>query len=122
MLHEEVEKFSRLSGEGGMKDIIYREDAIRMVHEEFDEVLVLDESGEYIAYKVESVLDLVPSVGSEPKKGEWINKDFYGVGEGSAECSVCHKRSSGYQEDDGWSVHCLFYDFCPNCGVRMVVK
>ncbi len=53
---------------------------------------------------------------AEPKKGEWINKEFYGIGEGSAECSICHKRSSGYKEDDGWGVHCLFYDFCPICG------
>ena len=56
---------------------------------------------------------------AEPKKGEWINKEFYGIGEGSAECSICHKRSSGYKEDDGWGVHCLFYDFCPNCGADM---
>ena len=66
----------------------------------------------------ERIIDEQPTINAEPerKKGEWINKEFYGIGEGSAECSTCHKRSSGYKEDDGWGVHCLFYDFCPICG------
>lgn len=74
------------------------------------------------AYFTEGAIkDLLELLKEEPerKKGEWINKEFYGIGEGSAECSICHKRSSGYKEDDGWGVHCLFYDFCPNCGADM---
>jgi len=78
-----------------------------------------DHQAWYKAEDIYKVLESLPSAEPEPKKGEWINKEFYGIGEGSAECSICHKRSSGYKEDDGWGVHCLFDDFCPKCGADM---
>ena len=53
--------------------------------------------------------------GTPLPKGHWINKQrlFYSC---SAECSSCHKRSNGYMHDNGFSLECKYYDFCPNCG------
>ena len=48
-----------------MSDLISRDDAIRAVHEEFDEVCVWDESGLTTANEVESILDGLPS--AEPR-------------------------------------------------------
>lgn len=48
-----------------MDDLISRQEAIKAVHEEFDECLVWDESGETTADEVELILDRVPSV--QPK-------------------------------------------------------
>ena len=48
-----------------MDDLISRQAAIKAVHEEFDECLVWDESGEYTADEVERILDRVPSTQSE---------------------------------------------------------
>ena len=44
-----------------MSDLIYRQDAIKKIHEEFDECLVWDESGETTANEVERILYEVPS-------------------------------------------------------------
>lgn len=48
-----------------MDDTIYRQAAIDAVHEEFDERLVWDESGEYTADEVERILDRLPSAWPE---------------------------------------------------------
>ena len=54
----------------------------------------------------------------EPKTGHWINKQHL-LSSCSAECSSCHKRSNGYVHDNGFSLECKYYDFCPNCGADM---
>ena len=101
-------------------DCISRQAAIDAVHEEFDECLVWDESGEYTADEVERILDRVPSVekyvpvtnagirAAETKKGRW-NWIVYDI-----ECSLC-----GFQP-------CFdstepLYNYCPNCGAQMEV-
>lgn len=66
----------------------------------------------------ETILNLqqLPSVTpQEPRKGHWINKD-HSFETCSAECSSCHKRSNGYMHDNGFSLECKYYDFCPKCG------
>ena len=67
-----------------MDDLVSRQAAIDAVHEEFDECLVWDESGEYTADEVERILDRVPSAQPEWKKGRWIRND-----NGTYSCSVC---------------------------------
>ena len=52
-----------------MSDLISRQAAIKAVHEELDECLVWDESGEYTADEVERILDRVPSAQPEQR---WI--------------------------------------------------
>ena len=49
-------------------------------------------------------------------KGHWINKHRFFDSSCSAECSVCHKRSSGYMHDNGFTLVSTYYDFCPKCG------
>lgn len=51
----------------------------------------------------------------EPKRGHWINKNHL-FETCSAECSSCHKRSNGYVHDNGFSLECKYYNFCPKCG------
>ena len=48
-----------------MSDLISRQAAIDAVHEEFDECLVWDESGETTANEIERILDGLPSVQQE---------------------------------------------------------
>ena len=90
-------------------DCISREQAI----EEADKLCL--ETG-YDNEKVIEMLNDLPSVTpQEPRKGHWINKQHL-CGYCSAECSSCHKRSNGYVHDNGFSLVCTYYDFCPNCG------
>ena len=47
------------------KDVIYRQAAIKAVHDEFDDCLVWDESGERTADEVENILYNLPSAQPE---------------------------------------------------------
>ena len=58
-------------------------------------------------------------ISQEPKIGRWMNKDHL-FESCSAECSSCHKRSNGYVHDNGFSLEFKYFDFCPNCGAKMV--
>ena len=106
-------------------DCISRQAAIDAVHEEFDECLVWDESGEYTADEVERILDRVPSVekyvpvtnagirAAETKKGRWIVEHGVFMHDGiygdMYHCSVC-----GYRERNPEG-----FNYCPNCGAKM---
>lgn len=45
-----------------MRGIVRKKDVIEAIHKEFDEILNLDESGEYIAGMVEEVVKYMPPV------------------------------------------------------------
>ena len=87
-----------------MEDLIERSDAIKALHDEWDECLVVDESGEYIADVCENVIDTIPS--ADRPQGEWtqnvFRSDTYRY-----ECSNCKAH------------HRARYDYCPSCGCRM---
>jgi len=51
-----------------MEDLIKRSEAIKALHDEWDECLVVDESGEYIADICENVIDTIPSA----DRPQWI--------------------------------------------------
>lgn len=60
----------------------------------------------------------IEALEQEPRKGRWINKNHL-FETCSAECSSCHKRSNGYVHDNGFSLECKYYDFCPKCGADL---
>lgn len=85
-----------------MSDYIRREDAIKAVHEEFDDCVVWDESGERTADEVESIIDRVLSADVAPvRHARWRHY------EGMYACEDC-----GAQLDDE-------SPFCPMCGAKM---
>lgn len=92
-----------------MGDLISRQAAIDAVHDEFDGCLVWDESGEHTADEVERILDTLPSVQPEQRKGKWIHPYHYGLALPEHECSVCHE----------WEYADTESKFCPNCGADM---
>ena len=49
-----------------MSDLISRQSAIEAVHQEFDECLVWDESGQTTADEVERILDYLPTIDAVP--------------------------------------------------------
>ena len=92
-----------------MQDLISRQAAIKAIHEEFDECLVWDESGQQTADEVESILTSLPSADAvEVRHGHWIDTNGrkrypFWV---RYECSECGAKASDYR-------------FCPHCGARM---
>ena len=87
-----------------MADLIDRQAAIKAIHEEFDECLVWDESGQQTADEVESILTSLPTADVAPvRHGTWGKVN---------ECSECGCQP-WYERD----IHSLHY--CPNCGARM---
>lgn len=52
--------------------------------------------------------------------GKWIEKEHFVGCSGSAECSVCHERTSVNPHDNGFSLEYIFPKYCPNCGAKMV--
>ena len=116
-----------------MKDIIYRQDAIKKLESEKDKKAKGDIAVFYnkiIENDIEKLRKL-PSAQPEQecekcifkpfkqfqperKKGKWINEGVYG--EGHAQCSIrcnnplCNFHYIGYLGD---------YNFCPNCGADM---
>ena len=66
------------------------------------------------------ILDLaLKALEQEQRKGHWINKQHL-FESCSAECSSCHKRSNGFVHDNGFSLECKYFNFCPNCGAKMI--
>ena len=71
-------------------------------HDEWDEVLVWDESGEVTANEFCRITDNAPTVDAVPvKHGYWIRDERFWY------CSVCNEYSS-------WT-----YKYCPHCGASM---
>lgn len=92
-----------------MDDLISRSEAIKAVHEEFDEFLVWDESGEYTADEVERILNRVPSVQPERKTGKWLIRR----GITDAQCSECKMYFNDVYDMDNSDA------FCRHCGAKM---
>ena len=94
----------------GMSDLISRQSAIEAVHQEFDECLVWDESGQTTADEVERILDYLPTIDAVPvKHGKWIDPT---TGEYCYRCSVCEEYTT-------MELPRLLYHYCPNCGAKM---
>ena len=97
-------------------DLIKREDAIKALHHEWDECLVVDESGQYIAGICEGVINTIPA--ADRPQGEWIKHD-----DERDYCSVCKHifKTRTLTKQDKWITYVddLGYNYCPNCGARM---
>ena len=93
--------------------LIDKQVAIKKIHEEFDECLNIDESGEQIACEVENILDTIPTIQS--KVGEWIDMGDF------EQCSVCTgthlKEFQTYYGKAIW----IRTPYCHNCGAKMKV-
>ena len=122
-----------------MEDLIRRSDAIKALHDEWDECLVVDECGEYIADICENVIDIIPSADTDISEysdklwknayergkadrpqGEWLIFDGESDLYVDIKCSYCRKvyTVDSYKRDDiGFTIEDLNY--CPNCGARM---
>lgn len=112
-LSSELDKNSKkLEKDFGELDCISRVDAIYAVSEALKHIFVEYED---IANKV---IGKLPPVTPIRPKGHWINKQRL-FDSCSAECSACHKCSNGYMHDNGFSLECKYYDFCPKCGADM---
>ena len=93
-------------------DLISRQEVIDAVHEEFDDCLVWDESGQRTAEEFEIIINRLPSVQSESKKGKWIEA-YDPFNRISGRCSVCGWEAHLYEDD------VVGMNYCPNCGARM---
>lgn len=94
-----------------MKDeYIERQAVIDAIHEEFDECVVWDESGERTADEVESIIDRVPSADVAPvERFRWIK-----TADG-AECENCGREAVYQVVNDHWE----YEPYCPHCGAKM---
>lgn len=77
----------------------------KAIHEEWDEVLVWDESGAATADQFEILVDSVPTI-EERKKGKWNWVSF------NIECSECGAMPNFDSTEP-------LYNFCPICGADM---
>lgn len=89
------------------KRLIYLEDAIDALAKWFhDDVFGITESdGTATIFKR---LRELPSAQPERKKGKWITYHYLSENWSECECDQCHKYVR------------VAYDFCPNCGSKMV--
>ena len=119
-----------------MARLIDADEAVRAVHDEFDECLVWDESGATTANEFENIILQIPTVDidaiteshertgydrgfrdgyaqatSEVSHGHWEGKPIAGYS--TVRCSECGEV---FMENRGK------WNFCPNCGAYMVVE
>lgn len=96
-----------------MNDPISRNAAIKAIHDEFDECLVWDESGEYTANEVERVLNELPTI--EPKHGQFLGTEYDGFADGNPVYYewVCSECGCIFEDEEPT------YNYCPNCGAKM---
>ena len=106
--------------------LIDAEEAVKAVHDEFDECLVWDESGETTANEFENIILQIPTV-DPVKHGHWTSSQ--GLAEvGEVQCSNC---KTIYYADDLYNVgetdengigQALMPNYCPHCGAYMGVE
>ena len=119
--------------------LIDADEAIRAVHDEFDECLVWDESGSTTANEFENIILQVPTVDidaitesherigydrgfrdgyaqatSEVRHGHWVEVQRIHEADHTAicECSLCGDTVWVYDGQRAWN-------YCPNCGAKM---
>lgn len=100
------------------EDCISRTEALRLIDEERQHLLRLNMDGaeHIIVHHARRIIEDMPSVTPQPKRGKWIKRDSWSVGCGMGEkygyyyeCSECGKQvKGGYPECN--------YNYCPNCG------
>ena len=105
----------------GMSDLISRRDVLDVLRNlAFDHIF---QCGEYYgederqltiinARKAIDVIEAMPSVEPEQKKGEWIYDGIRGRFP-ACKCSIC-----GYYENADWAL-LQGVNYCPNCGADM---
>lgn len=92
--------------------LIDADEAVKAVHDEFDECLVWDESGETTANEFENIILQIPTV-DPVKHGRWIDMGDL------EQCSVCYgTRPKEVQSCYGKMIW-LRTPYCPECGAKM---
>ena len=84
-----------------MRDLIYKEDAIKTILGQYPEP-------HYPSWYADQIKKM-PSVQPERRPGKWIL-----LGCGWAKCSQCGVKHLNAYDDDHW------YNFCPHCGAKML--
>ena len=92
-----------------MARLIDADEVVKAVHDEFDECLVWDESGETTANEFENIILQIPTV-DPVKRGEWRYDEALEL-EWCSECGFGKRKG-----DKRW------YSYCPNCGAYMGVE
>ena len=87
--------------------LIEADEAVKAVHDEFDECLVWDESGETTADEFENIILQIPTV-DPVKHGHWIKSE---KSDYEWECSACGYGLSDYRTT-----------YCYDCGAKMEVE
>ena len=82
-----------------MSDLIKREDLVKELNAQFA-------VGDITRKIANDILNNIPSIEPERKKGEWVVHD-YALGRERYECTECKGRCN------------LEYNFCPHCGSEM---
>lgn len=75
-------------------------DADALIEKAYSETEGMDKSYKDLGIVLEWLVDKMPTIKPERKKGKWIDLGVY-------ECSVCHERS------------CCAGNYCPDCGTDM---
>lgn len=101
------------------------DDLIRSVHDEWDECLVWDESGESTANEMERIINNKLTI-DLVKHGKWIKmSDADGVYWACSECGENIPRISHYNPQFDLFPRLESIDktnYCPHCGAKMDLK
>lgn len=102
-------------------------DADALIEKAYSETEGMDNSYSDFGTMVEWLVDKMPTIEPERKKGKWIPVDSFSAFGGDESmwmahgnpvafyyCSNCKEQA--YAGEDGYS---LITDFCPNCGAKM---
>lgn len=99
--------------------LIDADEAVKAVHDEFDECLVWDESGETTANEVENIILQIPTV-DPVKHGHWIIRDIPGTYFYQIICSECGEDVTSTAPCIGFLPDArVLWDYCPYCGAKM---
>ena len=99
-----------------MSYLINRQTVIDAVHEELDECLIWDESGEFTANEVERIIYTLPSIQPEREKGMWDS-----IGYQQFRCTRCFAEYTQKQLEGmkAYLSDSIFPNYCPECGADM---